>query len=137
MLARQRSATSSVADESRTRISQSEAGIELTRALLETAELNLSYTVVTAPCDGYASRKNITVGQLVQPGTTLLDLVDTGELWVTANYKETQLRHIAPRQRSRHHRRRNRRHRLQRSRTIHLHSHRSVAFPSAAGQFSR
>lgn len=96
MLARQRSATNSVVDENRTRISQSEAGIELAGALLETAELNLSYTVVTAPCDGYASRKNITVGQLVQPGATLLDLVDTGEVWVTANYKETQLRHIAP-----------------------------------------
>lgn len=96
MLARQHSASNSVVEENRTRISQSEAGIELARALLETAELNLSYTVVIAPCDGYASRKNITVGQLVQPQQTLLDLVDTGEVWVTANYKETQLRHIAP-----------------------------------------
>ena len=63
--------------------------------MLETAELNLSYTVITAPCDGYTSRKEIQVGQLVQPGQTLLDVVDAGEIWVTANYKETQLHHIA------------------------------------------
>lgn len=96
MLARQRKATSTVVDINRERISQSEAGIEFAKALLETAELNLSYTVIVAPCDGYTSRKEIQVGQLVQPGQTLLDVVDSGETWVTANYKETQLRHIAP-----------------------------------------
>lgn len=96
MLVHQRSATSSVVDVNRQRISQSEAGIELAEALLKTAELNLSYTVITAPCDGYTSRKEIQVGQLVQPGQTLLDLIDSGDVWVTANYKETQLRHIAP-----------------------------------------
>ncbi|MDE6010995.1 MAG: biotin/lipoyl-binding protein, partial [Muribaculaceae bacterium] len=67
MLSRQRSATSTVVDINRQRISQSEAGIELAKALLESAELNLSYTVITAPCDGYTSRKEIQVGQLVQP----------------------------------------------------------------------
>lgn len=96
MLARQRSASSSVVSVNRGRISQSDAGIELARAILETAELNLSYTVITAPCSGYASRKDITVGQLVQPGQTLLDLVDSSEVWVAANYKETQLQHIEP-----------------------------------------
>ncbi|MDE6843234.1 MAG: efflux RND transporter periplasmic adaptor subunit, partial [Muribaculaceae bacterium] len=94
MLARQRSATSSVVEETRQRISQNDAGIELARALLETAELNLSYCVITAPCDGYTSRKEIQVGQLVQPGQTLLDMVDDSDVWVTANYKETQLKHI-------------------------------------------
>ena len=73
-LARQRSATSSVVAETRQRIAQNEAGIELAKALLETAELNLSYCVITAPCD----------------------VVDTSDTWVTANYKETQLPHIAP-----------------------------------------
>ena len=53
-------------------------------------------TVITAPCDGYTSRKEIEAGQLVQPGQTLLDIVDSSEVWVAANYKETQLRHIAP-----------------------------------------
>ncbi len=96
MLSRQRSATSTVVDVSRQRISQSEAGIELAQAMLETAELNLSYTVVLAPCDGFTSRKEIQIGQLVQPGQTLLDIVDSTDVWVTANYKETQLRHIAP-----------------------------------------
>lgn len=95
MLVRQRSATSTVVDVSKQRISQSEAGIELAKALLETAELNLSYTVILSPCDGYTSRKMIQVGQLVQPGQTLLDVVDEGDIWVTANFKETQLQHIA------------------------------------------
>lgn len=96
MLARQRSASSSVVAETRQRISQNNAGIDLAKALLETAELNLSYTVITAPCDGYASRKEIQIGQLVQPGQTLLDIVDGSEVWITANYKETQLEHIHP-----------------------------------------
>ncbi len=94
MLSKQRNATSTVVDVSRQRISQSEAGIELARALLETAGLNLSYTVIVAPCDGYTSRKEIQVGQLVQSGQTLLDVVDSGDVWVDANYKETQLKHI-------------------------------------------
>ena len=94
MLARQRSATSSVAEETRQRIAQNDAGVELAKALLETAELNLSYTVITAPCDGYASRKEIQIGQLVQPGQTLLDVIDSTDIWITANYKETQMKHI-------------------------------------------
>lgn len=96
MLIRQRAATTSVVDVTRQRISQSDAGIELAQALLETAALNLSYTVIVAPCDGYASRKEIQVGQLVQPGQTLLDIVDSSEIWVVANFKETQLKHIEP-----------------------------------------
>lgn len=96
MLARQRSATSSVFAETRQRIAQNDAGVELAKALLETAELNLSYTVILAPCDGYASRKEIQIGQLVQPGQTLLDVVDGSDVWITANYKETQMKHIHP-----------------------------------------
>ena len=96
MLARQRSATSSVVAETRQRIAQNDAGIELTKALLETAELNLSYCYITAPCDGYVSRKEIQIGQLVQPGQTLLDVIDSSDIWITANYKETQLKHISP-----------------------------------------
>ncbi len=96
ILTRQRSATSTVVDVNRQQYSQSQAGIELAKVLLETAELNLSYTIITAPCDGYTSRKEIQVGQLIQPGQTLLDIVDTADIWITANYKETQLKHIAP-----------------------------------------
>ncbi len=94
MLARQRSATSSMAAETRQRIAQNDAGVELAKAMLETAELNLSYAVITAPCTGYASRKEIQIGQLVQPGQTLLDVVDASDVWITANYKETQMKHI-------------------------------------------
>ena len=95
-LLRQSNAASSVISETRGRREQSEAGIELAKALLETARLNLSYTVITAPCNGHTSRKDLQPGQLVQPGQTLLDIVDDDETWVTANYKETQLPHIAP-----------------------------------------
>lgn len=95
-LIKSRDASSSVVVQSRRRVEQNEAGIELAKALLESAELNLSYCVITAPCDGYASRKEIQVGQLVQPGQTLLDVVDTGDTWVIANYKETQLKDIRP-----------------------------------------
>lgn len=96
ILSRQRAASNSVVNESRERVSQSEAGIELTKAMLETAELNLSYTVILASCDGYTSHKEIQVGQLVQPGQTLLDIVDSADIWVTANYKETQTANIRP-----------------------------------------
>lgn len=95
-LRKNRDASSSVVEQSRSRISQNDAGIELAKALLETAELNLSYCVITAPCDGYASRKEIQLGQLIQPGQTMLDIVDTGDVWVIANYKETQLKNIYP-----------------------------------------
>jgi len=95
MLARQRYANSSVVSETQGRIAQNDAGVELAKALLETAELNLSYTVILAPCDGFTSRKEIQTGQLVQPGQALLDIVDSADVWVTANYKETQLKHIS------------------------------------------
>lgn len=94
-LVRQSTVASNAVAVSEQRINQNEAAIDLAAAQLRTAELNLSYTVILAPCDGYASRKEIQVGQLVQPGQTLLDVVDTGDVWVAANYKETQLQHIA------------------------------------------
>ncbi len=96
MLSRQLTASQSVESETRGRISQTDAGVELAKALVETAELNLSYCVITAPCDGYTSRKSIVTGQLVQPGQTILDIIESGDYWVTANYKETQLQNIRP-----------------------------------------
>lgn len=95
-LSRQKSATTTAVAVNRERISQNEAGIQLAETMIETAELNLSYCVITAPCDGYTSRKEIQEGQLVQPGQTLLDIVDSADIWVTANYKETQLPNIHP-----------------------------------------
>ena len=47
-------------------------------------------SVILAPCDGFTSRRNIQPGQLIQPGQTIVSVVDTGDTWVIANYKETQ-----------------------------------------------
>lgn len=95
-LLHQSKAAASVVTETGSRIEQSEAAVELAQARVAAAELNLSYCVITAPCDGYTSRKDVQPGQLVQPGQTLLDMVDSGEIWITANYKETQIHHIMP-----------------------------------------
>lgn len=93
-LSRQRSAVSTVVDVNKSRISQSDAAVDVAATAVATAELNLSYAVVLAPCDGFVSRKDIQVGQLVQPGQTLVEIVDSSDVWVTANFKETQLPHI-------------------------------------------
>lgn len=93
-LTRSRQTTSLVKNEQGHRLRQNEAGIRLAEAQLDLARLNLSYTVITAPCDGVLGRKDINVGQLVQPGQTLVDIVDSADKWIVANYRETQLSHI-------------------------------------------
>lgn len=67
------------------------ANIKKAQALLETAKLNLSYTVITAAIDGQVSKIDIQPGQLVQPGQTLFYIINNNEAWVIANFKETQL----------------------------------------------
>lgn len=94
-LKRQRHSTALARDELSQRLTQNNAGIELAQAALALAQLNLSYTIITAPCDGYTSHKNIQVGQLVQPGQTMVEIVDESDVWVIANYKETQTANIA------------------------------------------
>lgn len=94
MLEKQKESIQSVGREQNTRLGQNEAGIKLAEAALELARLNLSYTVILAPCDGYTGRKGIQQGQLIQPGQTLVDIVDAKEKWVVANYKETQTANI-------------------------------------------
>lgn len=94
-MTRQKQSTSMVASEQRVRLGQNDAAIEMALAALNLAELNLSYTIVTAPCDGYCSRKAIQAGQLVLPGQTLVDIVDANDVWVTANYKERQTAKMA------------------------------------------
>ena len=96
MLTRQRQSTSMTAGEQRVRLGQNDAAIEMAEAALHLAELNLSYTVITAPCNGYCSRREIQVGQLVQPGQTLVDIVDADDVWVVANYREKQTAGMAP-----------------------------------------
>ena len=94
MLNKQKESVRSVSREQNTRLGQNEAGIKLAEAALELARLNLSYTVILAPCDGYTGRKEIQQGQLIQPGQTLVDIVDSEDKWVVANYKETQTANI-------------------------------------------
>ena len=86
--------TSLVKNEQTHRLGQNEAAVKLAKANLDLARLNLSYTVITATCDGITGRKNIHEGQLVQPGQAMVDIVDGTDLWVVANYRETQLPNI-------------------------------------------
>ncbi len=84
-------------------VTTAEAGVRVanartlaSRAAAENAQLQLDYTRITAPASGEISRKQVEVGQLVAPGQPLLSIVaDTG-VWVTANFKETQLATIRP-----------------------------------------
>jgi membrane fusion protein (multidrug efflux system) len=70
------------------------AQLEHARAVEEQAELNLSYTEVTAPVDGTVGARSLRVGQLVQAGTQLMAVVPLDAVYVVANFKETQLTHV-------------------------------------------
>ena len=68
------------------------AEVEQARADVQTAALNLHYTKIYAPVSGIIGRKTVELGHRVQPGQTLLVIVPLDDIWVTANFKETQLR---------------------------------------------
>ena len=93
-VSRVKHSTSLTKNEQTHRLGQNEAAVRLAQAAVELARLNLSYTVITATCDGVTGRKDIHEGQLVQPGQTMVDIVDGTDLWVIANYRETQLPNI-------------------------------------------
>ena len=93
-VSRAKQSTALVKTEQTHRLDQNEARVKLAQAAVELAKLNLSYTVVIATCDGVTGKKDIHEGQLVQPGQTMVDIVDGSDLWVIANYRETQLKHI-------------------------------------------
>lgn len=61
---------------------------------IEYAKLQLSYTVITAPADGIVSKRNVQLGQLVQAGQSLVSVVNDKGLYITANFKETQMEHL-------------------------------------------
>jgi membrane fusion protein (multidrug efflux system) len=84
---------------SRSRALAAAADVLQKRALLEQAQLNLQYTRVVAPVDGEVN-KTVVVGLNVQPGQQLLTVVPLDQVWVTANFKETQLRHVRVGQRA-------------------------------------
>jgi membrane fusion protein (multidrug efflux system) len=77
----------------RARVRAAIADVEQRRALLEQAQLNLQYTKIVAPVTGEVN-KTVVVGLNVQPGQQLLTVVPLDEVWVTANFKETQLKHM-------------------------------------------
>jgi len=66
------------------------------KAALEQAQLNLQYTKITAPVHGIVGHRTAEVGQYVQPGQALMSLVDIDDVWITANFKETQLKNMKP-----------------------------------------
>jgi membrane fusion protein, multidrug efflux system len=85
----------------RTADAQAKIGkVEQERAAVEAAELNLEYTVIRSPVDGEATHKSVEVGQIVQAGQGLMVVVPLQDVWVTANFKETQLRKMRPGQKA-------------------------------------
>lgn len=81
----------------RARAGAAEATAQRARSAVEQAELNLRYTTIVAPVDGVISKKqNVQLGQIVQPGQPLLAIVPLDDIWVTANFKETQLKNMRP-----------------------------------------
>jgi len=80
----------------RLRAASAQARVDMAKAALEQARLNLGYATITAPARGVVSRKSVEVGQVVQPAQPLLALVSLDDVWVVANFKETQLRRMSP-----------------------------------------
>jgi membrane fusion protein, multidrug efflux system len=79
-------------------VGERKAAVGQAASALERARVDLSYTRVTAPSDGWTTDRGITLGSYVQPGTTMFSIVKP-EPWIIANFKETQLDHIRPGQR--------------------------------------
>src|SRR5579862_926103 len=73
-----------------------QANIAVYKSKVDEAELNLSYTRISAPVGGIAGKKSVEVGEQVRPGQQLLAISETDEVWVTANFKETQLKRMHP-----------------------------------------
>jgi membrane fusion protein (multidrug efflux system) len=80
----------------RARASSADAKVMQQRADVQQAELSLQYTTVKAPMKGVVSKKSVEVGQVVQPGQPLMTIIPLEDVWVTANFKETQLRDMRP-----------------------------------------
>jgi membrane fusion protein (multidrug efflux system) len=80
----------------RARAQAAAAMVEKARAAVEQAELNLTYTRIVAPVDGVVAKRSVQPGQYVTPGQQLMAIVPLENIWVTANFKETQLRQMRP-----------------------------------------
>jgi membrane fusion protein, multidrug efflux system len=75
-------------------IGQAEAAVQAAQASLDQAKLNLSYTHIVAPASGVVGDKTVQVGQRVQPGEQLLTIVPLDDIWITADFRETQVRRM-------------------------------------------
>jgi membrane fusion protein (multidrug efflux system) len=75
-------------------IGQAQAGVDAAKASLDQARLNLSYTQIIAPAAGVVGDKTVQVGQRVQPGEQLLTIVPLDDTWITADFRETQVRRM-------------------------------------------
>lgn len=82
--------------DARAQSTSANASLGQARADLRTAALNLSYTTIYAPLSGVIGHKTVEVGNRIQPGQTLLTIVPIDDVWITANFKETQLRRMRP-----------------------------------------
>ncbi|MGZ6126169.1 MAG: HlyD family secretion protein, partial [Myxococcales bacterium] len=81
-------------------LSVRQANLELAQAQLRQALLNLGYAMIAAPVAGIVGKRSVNVGDRVQPGQQLMSLTQNGVLWVTANYRETQIERMKPGQRA-------------------------------------
>jgi membrane fusion protein (multidrug efflux system) len=79
---------------SRSRAESAEAQVLQKKAALDQAQLNLEYTKIIAPVAGVVSDRTVEVGQNVAPGQELMKIIPLKDIWITANFKETQLRHM-------------------------------------------
>lgn len=78
----------------RSRAQSAQARLQMAKAALDQAQLNLQYTTIRAPLSGAISRKSVETGQMVQAGQPLMAIIPLEEVWVVANFKETQLKKI-------------------------------------------
>jgi membrane fusion protein (multidrug efflux system) len=78
----------------RSRAQSAQAQADLKKAALEQAGLNLQYTVIVAPVNGVVTNRTVEVGQNVSIGQELMKVINLDDIWVTANFKETQLKHM-------------------------------------------
>ena len=79
---------------------QLEASLAASRAMLDLARLNVGYTKIVAPADGMVGERQVRPGQLVSVGSQVITVVPLPNVWVVANFKETQLTHVKPGQRA-------------------------------------
>lgn len=92
----QQEAAHSTVTEVNQRKENAEASIMRAQAAVDMARLNLSYTVIIAPANGFLGRRTIEEGQLVNPGQTVTTILPDGPKWIVANFKETQMSRIFP-----------------------------------------